>query len=306
MHPPAPPKSKIRLELLIPAATAVITLILGAGLNAIASNRLERQKFQFEVLKYTLNATKDPVEQLRMLCRFSQIGFISDPSKAYHRAEVDGVRACASSGADRAFVPRRAYDRLAQEIGRANNSAGSIAFEQGFLKIDGALGEIRAPETKLITPGLPTRIEIVAVFAPRKKWDDATIKSVARAATSTVLVRRDGAYIQVANLYSAPGGVVRVGIVNAGPLTFGLEGRGGGLKLYDSGGTTIERSEGFAFKHVGGSTIGRQRFPKVQIEAAQRLVDAVCALAPHAQVAADRYLLETLGLQQDKDLLRPC
>jgi hypothetical protein len=66
----------MKLELIVPAATTIVALLIGAGINSYETRRLERQKFEFEVQKYTLTATSNPAVRLRLLCQFSEIGFI--------------------------------------------------------------------------------------------------------------------------------------------------------------------------------------------------------------------------------------
>lgn len=293
---PRPTTSRLsqspRPELLIPAATTILALLLGAAINSYESRRLERQKFEFEVLKYVVGASPEASGRLKLLCQFSNLGFIPDPDRRYHRAEIGGVRVCAANDGMRA-PSAMLVAHLRDEIGVSRSSAGAPTFENGVLKIEGGVGDVREPTRPI--PGYVAlrRIEIFSVAAGGEKGVDG-VEKAARLARADLIVDRDGEITQLENVYSGSG-VVRLGLLNLGTLHFGTEVRGIGFKLYDRTGRMVPRSEGLAYRQTSTGTEGRHRLTQVQLAATQGLVASLCSLG-RPKVFASHYVSETAAM----------
>lgn len=285
----------VRWELIIPAVTTIVALIIGAEINSIEARRLERQKFQFEVLKFTFSA-KDRSERLRMLCDFSTLGFIDDVDRKYARAEIDGRRPCADPLGAATHQPSNAYRELVSEIG--DSSTGELSFERGFLKLGGGV----APYLDLSNVPAParpvTQIKFVSLVSDVPAWTKEVALADNMASTAHIIVGADGRIVQLRNIGDrgdqAP---VVIALQNAGELTFDSASRGPMFALKDKFGNIVPRDRGVGFVS-GSDTKGRSRFTGPQLSAAAGIAHALCLSWPNATIELQPYVADTLRMQE--------
>lgn len=213
-----------RWDLVAPALTAIATLALGAALNAWVAHDLERRKFEFEVIKYAIQAP-DKREQIALLCRFSDVGMLRETDHQYHRAEIEGARPCATHDLidGVAFSPADRFAYLSRGLGvRSKGYGSSFALEDGFLKLDGGLAPYLAFDgaTAFVKPPGGVRVSVFRGSLNRYFYRNTLANSVQN--TAHFVIFRDGKVVQLNNLNSRrPNSPVVVLITNAGTVTAG-------------------------------------------------------------------------------------
>lgn len=289
------PKMGIRWELLIPTITALLTVIVGSLVNAYQARQLERQKFQFEVIKFTLSA-KSEGERVGLLCQFSELGFIDDPNRIYHRHEVDGIRPCENWKENKNSTTSKIFSDLKSQIGIGHN--GQITFERGLVKIGGGLSDYR-DLTDVQFREMPVEtISIISLVSAESAWNIEELKANRAAKSSHIIIQRDGHIVQARNLSDRPlESPITVALQNAGKLTFRTEGKGPMFQLRDQFGRIVPREEGVGFVS-GTTTVGRQRFSAAQIAKLDELMEAACMRWPALRVNLESYVSQTLEMQR--------
>jgi hypothetical protein len=276
---------RLTLAIAVPAFTTIVTLLLGAGINAIISAKLERQKFEFQVMSYVLSSGKDAAERTRLLCEFSEQGFIKDPDRRYHRFEINGSRPCRylSNPPTGEFNLDDRHRQLAAQLGAVNKIlGGSLSIEDGFLKADGRVGPLFRRKGDRAKAQRITGVAI-STFESEMNWNDVQdVTDDARANSYDFIVDRDGSLRQLRNIYVNPNGAVSIGLLNYGELvprpgkngeTFNYFGKLSGGRVYDRGDVNVVQLQ-------GGQTRAFERYRRPQLSTLASLVGAICMISP--------------------------
>ena len=261
-----------RPEIYFPALVSLLAVALTASLNFVVGMRLEQRKFQFEVQKFAIQQGRDEAEQIKLLCRFADLGMIKDENRRYHRAAIGGVRVCQ----DETFSPQtagEAYRGLRDQIGQENLSRDPLNLEWGLLKSAGALANVRLEHDGALKPGPIGEISLHTLVTPEllgiagRAGVDANVHFI---------IQRNGTVTQTRDILDRDSSDrVTIGVVNPGALSEKPDPVSGQQHWLDPYGTAV--SSGAIVRLPGEQGSALQMLSRAQGATLIRLLRTLCA-----------------------------